>query len=102
MTANLGGPLQVLPRGKGAAHEVLRTADGGALVVGVLERADSYRVRGRDALSFAGSEASAFIATPVRRRAVLTYRHQVLLWVPADSTPLVIGQYGGLVAASAD
>ena len=83
-------------------HQALGTADGGVLVVGVLERVDSYRVRGREALSFAGSEASAFIATPVRRRALLTYRHQVLLWAPADATPLVIGQYGGLVAASAD
>jgi hypothetical protein len=82
-------------------HQVLRTVDGGVLVFGVLERADSYRVRGRDGLSFAGSEASVFIPAPVRRRATLTYRHQVLLWAPADAAPLVIGQYGGLVAASA-
>lgn len=95
-TVRFGQRWRALP-----VHQVLRTVDGGVLVFGVLERVDTYRVRGRDGLSFAGSEASAFIPAPVRRRATLTYRHQVLLWAPTDAAPLVIGQYGGLVAASA-
>lgn len=77
----------------------LRLAGGGALVFAELERTDHYRVLGQHALRWPGSEAATYIAHPVHSAATLTYEHQLLLMMPADSKPMVIGQYGGLVDA---
>ncbi len=78
---------------------VLRLADGGALMFVTLRRVDRFEVRTGKSLNFAGSEAGAYLPNPIRHKARLDYRHQVLMVVPADDAPLVIGQYGGLVAA---
>jgi hypothetical protein len=77
-----------------------RLADGGVLMFVDLRRTDAYRIRGKHALGFAGSEAAAFLPEPVHHRASLVYEHEVLLLVPAGGKPLAIGQFGGLVAAS--
>jgi hypothetical protein len=77
-----------------------RLADGGALMFVDLRRTDAYRIRGKHALGFAGSEAAAFLPEPVRHRARLVYEHEVLLLVPAAGKALAIGQFGGLVGAS--
>lgn len=78
----------------------VRLSDGGALVFATLVRTDRYTVQGKRSLDFSGREAGAYFPTPVTRSATLNYRHQVLMLVPADGKPLVIGQYGGLVSAS--
>ena len=78
---------------------VLRLANGGALMVVTLDRTDSFDVAKGSALRFDGSDASAYLSGPVRHRARLDYEHQVLMVVPPDGKPLVIGQYGGLVDA---
>lgn len=78
----------------------LRLADGGALVFATVLHTDSYRVRGKYALTWRGSQAAAYFRHPVRQRAALTYNHQLLLWQPIRGKPVVIGQYGGLVAAT--
>lgn len=81
-------------------RHAVRLSDGGALVFATLVRTDRYTVQGEHSLNFAGLEAAAYFPTPVTRSATLDYRHQVLMLVPADGKPLVIGQYGGLVSAS--
>lgn len=81
-------------------RHAVRLSDGGALVFATLVRTDRYTVQGTRSLDFAGSEAGAYFPTPVTRSATLDYRHQVLMLVPADGKPLVIGQYGGLTSAS--
>ncbi len=78
---------------------VLRLADGGALMFVTLKRVDRFEVRPGQTLKFAGSEAGAYLPDPIRRKARLDYEHQVLMVVPRDGKPLVIGQYGGLVGA---
>jgi hypothetical protein len=75
-------------------------ADGGAVLFVDLRRVDSYRIKGKHALGFAGSQASAFLPEPVHHRAKLVYEHEVLLLVPPGGKPLAIGQHGGLVGAS--
>ncbi|MBA2697194.1 MAG: hypothetical protein H0U61_00270 [Nocardioidaceae bacterium] len=80
-------------------RHAIRLSDGGALVFATLERTDRYTVKRRRSLSFAGLQAAAYFPTPVTRSATLNYRHQVLMLVPAEGKPLVIGQYGGLVSA---
>jgi hypothetical protein len=77
-----------------------RLANGGALMFVDLRRTDSYRIRGKHALGFAGSEAATFIPEPVHHGARLVYEHEVLLLAPADGKPLAIGQFGGLVSAT--
>lgn len=79
---------------------VLRLADGGALMFVDLKRVDNFDVRSGRALNFAGSEAEAYLPGKIKRHARLEYAHQVLMVVPAEGLPLVIGQYGGLVDAS--
>ncbi|MEP6666114.1 MAG: hypothetical protein ABJA81_06675 [Nocardioidaceae bacterium] len=79
---------------------VLRLFDGGALMFVTLNRTDSYQVEAGHMLQFRGSEAGAYLTQPVHRSARLNYQHQVLMLVPAKGLPLVIGQYGGLVAAT--
>lgn len=78
----------------------LRLTDGGTLVFATVVRTDSYRVLGKHALTWRGSPAAAYFPHPVHRRATLTYDHQLLFWQPAHGKPVVIGQYGGLVAAT--
>lgn len=78
----------------------LRLSSGGALVFATVQRTDSYRVLGEHVLRWEGSEAAAFFTRPVRSTATLTYAHQLLLLLPRHGKPLVIGQYGGLVAAT--
>lgn len=78
----------------------LELADGGALVFATLVRTDTYRVLGKHVLTWQGSQAAAYFNSPVRKRAILTYNHQLLLWQPAHGKPVVIGQYGGLVSAT--
>ena len=78
---------------------VLRLADGGALMVVDLHRLDEFRVKQGKALKFGGSEAGAYLPDPITDTAKLRYEHQVLMVVPAEGQPLVIGQYGGLVSA---
>lgn len=80
-------------------HYALRLADGGALMFVTLRRIDSFEVQTGNALSFAGSEAGVYLPGKVRHQARLTYEHQVLMVVPGDGKPLVIGQFGGLVSA---
>ncbi len=81
-------------------RHAVRLSDGGALVFATLVRTERYTVQGTRSLDFAGLEAAAYFPAPVTRSATLSYRHQVLMLVPADGKPLVIGQYGGLVGAS--
>lgn len=81
-------------------QDVLRLADGGALMFVSLKRVDSFTVSSGKALSFSGSDAAAYLPEPVHRRARLTYEHEVLMVVPGEGKPLVIGQYGGLVDAT--
>jgi hypothetical protein len=78
---------------------VLRLADGGALMLVDLHRLDIFRVNQGKALKFGGSEAGAYLPDPITDVARLRYAHQVLMVVPAEGQPLVIGQYGGLVSA---
>lgn len=77
----------------------IRLTDGGALLFATLERVERFRVYGDARLSFAGLEAGAYLRTPIARSATVRYLHQVLLLAPARGRPLVVGQYGGLVAA---
>lgn len=77
----------------------LRLSGGGALVFATVQRTDNYRVLGDHVLRWRGSEA-VFFPRPVRSAATLSYAHQLLLLMPPRGKPLVIGQYGGLVAAS--
>ncbi|MGH3503044.1 MAG: hypothetical protein ACRDQA_19440 [Nocardioidaceae bacterium] len=82
-------------------HYVLRLPAGGALVFATLVRKDRFRVRGDHALSWPlSAEPAAYFRTPLRRSATLTYNHQVAMVVPKGGHPVVIGQYGGLVAAT--
>jgi hypothetical protein len=76
-----------------------RLADGGAVMFVNLRRVDSYRIKGRHALGFSGSPASAFLPEPVHHWARLVYEHEVLMLVPSGRRPLAIGQLGGLVSA---
>ncbi len=78
----------------------LRLVDGGALVFATMERRDDYRVQRGRSLDFTGVEAGAYFSAPIERGAALRYLHQVVMLVPSTGKPLVIGQYGGLVAAS--
>lgn len=78
----------------------LRLSNGGALVFATVQRTDHYRVLGDHVLQWPGSEVAAFFARPVRSTATLSYAHQLLLLMPPRGKPLVIGQYGGLVAAT--
>ena len=78
---------------------VLRLADGGALMVVDLRRLDAFRVKKGNALKFNGTEAGVYLPDPITDVAKLRYAHQVLMVVPAEGQPLVIGQYGGLVSA---
>ncbi len=78
----------------------LRLADGGAISFATVQRTDVYRVTGHRALSWADSEAAAYLPRPVRSEATLSYAHQLLMWQPAQGKPAVIGEYGGLVAAT--
>jgi hypothetical protein len=78
---------------------VLRLVDGGALMLVDLHRLDVFRVNQGNALKFGGSEAGAYLPDPITDVARLRYAHQVLMVVPAEGQPLVIGQYGGLVSA---
>lgn len=73
---------------------------GGALVFVDLIRVDRYHAVGDHRVSFDGAEASAFLTTPDARSASLTYRHEVLLYVPEDGPAFALGQYGGLVSAT--
>jgi hypothetical protein len=77
-----------------------RLADGGAVLFVDLRRVDSYRIEGKHALGFAGSQASAFLTEPARHRAKLVYEHEVLMLVPPGGKALAIGQLGGLVSAA--
>lgn len=79
---------------------VLRLSDGGALVFATLSRTDRYRVERGRYLDFTGLEAGAYLSSPVKNEATLTYQHQVLMVVPGQGKPLVIGQYGGLIDAT--
>ncbi len=79
---------------------VLRLVDGGAMMFVTLNRTDNYQVDKGHSLQFSGSEPGAYLTEPVRRSARLHYQHQVLMVVPLKGLPLVIGQYGGLVAAT--
>lgn len=81
-------------------RHVLRLADGGALVFATLTRTDEYQVEGGKSLDFEGLEAAAYFPLPIEDRATLTYKHQVLLLVPAKGKPFVIGQHGGLIDAT--
>ena len=80
-------------------HYVLRLADGGALMVVDLQRVDAFRVTTGNALKFDGSEAGVLPAGPDQPTSRSSYAHEVLMVVPAEGQPLVIGQYGGLVGA---
>jgi hypothetical protein len=82
-----------------AVRYVLRLDDGGALMFVDLQRLDAFRVKEGKALKFGGSEAGVYLPDPITHAAKLRYTHQVLMVVPADGKPLVIGQYGGLVDA---
>ncbi len=81
-------------------HHVVRLRDEGVLVFATLVRTDRYTLEGKRSLDFAGLEAAAYFSFPVTGSATLNYRHQVLMLVPAEGKPLVIGQYGGLISAS--
>lgn len=78
----------------------MRLADGNALVFATLARRDRYRVQRGHSLDFTGVDAAAYFSAPIKRQATLRYVHQVVMLVPSAGKPLVIGQYGGLVAAS--
>jgi hypothetical protein len=78
---------------------VVHLADGGALVLVDLVRAERYEIPSGESLDFAGSEAGRFLTSPVRNHADLTYYHQVLLIQPPEGQALAIGQYGALVSA---
>jgi hypothetical protein len=78
----------------------LRLASGGALVFATVVRTDIYRVRGNSVLDWQGSPAAAYFGHPVRQRASVTYNSQLLLLQPPSGKTQVIGEYGGLVAAS--
>ena len=60
---------------------------------GYLRTVDTTRTK------FGGSEAGAYLPDPITDTAKLRYEHQVLMVVPAEGQPLVIGQYGGPVSA---
>jgi hypothetical protein len=78
----------------------LRLANGGALVFATVVRTDIYRVRGNSVLDWQGSPAAAYFRHPVRQRASVTYNSQLLLLQPPSGKSQVIGEYGGLVAAT--
>jgi hypothetical protein len=78
----------------------LRLSDGGVLMFVDLRRVDSYRVEGKHALGFDGSQAQAFLPEPIHHRARLVYEHEVLLLAPSGGKALAIGQFGGLVSAT--
>lgn len=79
---------------------VLRLSDGGALVFATLTHTDDYQVERGKSLDFGGLEAAAYFPLPIEDRATLTYKHQVLLLVPAKGKPFVIGQHAGLIDAT--
>lgn len=83
-------------------RHALRLMDGSALVFATLERREHYRVQRGHSLDFTGVEAAAYFTAPVEREAALRYLHQVVLLAPSGGKPLVIGQHGGLVAATGD
>jgi len=80
----------------------LRTQDGGALAFATLLRVDRYEIKPGRAIDWPeGSEQEAFLSGRLFSTGVLRYYHQVLMYVPPDSTgkPFVVGQYGGVVDA---
>lgn len=81
-------------------RHAVRLSDGGALVFATLTRTDRYRVQPGRSLDFEGLEAAAYLTSPIDDKATLTYKHQVLLLVPGEGKPLVIGQHGGLIDAT--
>lgn len=81
-------------------RHALRLSDGGALVFATLTRTDEYQVQRGKSLDFEGLEAAAYFSSPIDDKATLTYKHQVLLLVPGEGEPFVIGQHGGLIDAT--
>ncbi len=81
----------------------LRTADGGALVFGSVQRKDTFHIVGGKPIRWKKSNpAAAFDPNRIRSAATVTYVHQLLFYVPPRSlgNPRVIGQVGGVVNAS--
>ncbi len=78
----------------------LRTDDGGALAFVTLLRTDSYTVD--DGLQVTwppGSPQQAFLAEGVQGSGVLSYYHQVLVYLPGGKDkPRALGQFGGVVS----
>lgn len=78
----------------------LRTSDGGALAFVTLVRQDTYMVG--DGLTITwpeGSPQRAFLSSGISGSGLLTYLHQVLLYIPGgDGPPRALGQYGGVVS----
>ena len=78
----------------------LRTSDGGALAFVTLLRTDSYTVA--DGLQVTwppGSPQQAFLADGVQGSGVLSYYHQVLVYLPGgQDKPRALGQFGGVVS----
>ncbi len=78
----------------------LRTADGGALAFVTLVRQDTYTVdEGLTVTWPEGSPQRAFLSSGISGSGLLTYLHQVLLYIPGgDGPPRALGQYGGVVS----
>ncbi len=78
----------------------LRTGDGGALAFVTLLRTDSYTVD--DGLQVTwppGSPQQAFLADGVQGSGVLSYYHQILVYLPGGKDkPRALGQFGGVVS----
>lgn len=78
----------------------LRTSDGGALAFVTLLRTDRYTVD--DGLQVTwppGSPQQAFLADGVQGSGVLSYFHQVLVYLPGgNDKPRALGQFGGVVS----
>lgn len=78
----------------------LRTSDGGALAFVTLLRTDSYTVDpGLQVTWPPGSPQQAFLAEGLQGSGVLSYFHQVLVYLPGgEDKPRALGQFGGVVS----
>lgn len=81
-----------------SVRHAVRLQEGGALVVGTLDRVDAYRVRAGSFIDWDDNAAAkAYLPGRVFSSARLSFTHQVLIVVPAEGRGRLLGQYGGVV-----